>query len=58
MEKTEGQKVKEACEAAGLSHLTLCRRIGWTSNPIYEVEKGVRNPKPETLGKVYKALAE
>ena len=58
MEKTVGQKVKEAREAAGLSQLALCRRIGWTSNRIYEIEKGVRNPKPETLKKIYKALVE
>ncbi|QHJ84710.1 MAG: Cro/C1-type helix-turn-helix domain protein [Bacteriophage sp.] len=56
MEKTVGQMVKEKREAAGLSQLALCKKIGWTANRIYEYERGIRNPKPEALEKIMKAL--
>lgn len=52
MEKTvsdAGKMIREMREEKQISQRELCRRIGWSSNRICDIENGRRNPKPETI---------
>ncbi len=52
----DGERLKKAREAAGLSQASLGKKAGVTQDTIWGIESGKRKPHPGTLRKVAVAL--
>ena len=50
------EKIKTAREKAGLTQAQLAEKVGTTSQNISQYERGIRNPKYNTLEKIAHAL--
>ena len=55
-ESTVASKIKQAREQAGLTQAQLAEKVGTTPQNISQYERGIRNPKLETIEKISKAL--
>lgn len=53
---TIGESIKAARKKAGLTQKALADRLGIPYQGISQYERGTRNPKPETLGRIASAL--
>lgn len=50
------EKIKSAREKAGLTQAQLAEKVGTTSQNISQYERGIRNPKYNTLEKIARSL--
>lgn len=50
------EKIKSAREKAGLTQAQLAEKIGTTPQNISQYERGIRNPKYDTLEKIARAV--
>lgn len=55
-EPTVASKIKQAREQAGLTQAQLAEKVGTTPQNISQYERGIRNPKIETIEKIAKSL--
>ncbi len=51
-----GELIKQARTAAGITQAELAKRLGVTPQAISQYERGIKNPKTETLKKIAAAL--
>jgi len=57
-EPHQGEKVRSARQARGLSVADLAKRAGVDPVTIYRLESGERKPRAATLSKIIKTLAK
>jgi transcriptional regulator with XRE-family HTH domain len=53
---TAGPDIRAAREAAGLSREALARAAGISTSALYQIERGDKAPKVQTVGKIREAL--
>lgn len=53
---TTGERIREARKCAGLTQEELASKLGISYQSIGQWERNIRNPKPETIQKIAKAL--
>lgn len=53
---TVGARIKAARERAVYGQAELARAAGITANGLYQIEKGLREPRPATIRKIALAL--
>ena len=51
-----GELIKRARTVAGLTQAELAKRLGVTPQAISQYERGIKNPKNETLKRIATAL--
>jgi transcriptional regulator with XRE-family HTH domain len=53
-----GEKLRAARIARGVSVVTLAKKTGLNAASIHRIEKGVREPRAETIAIITRALAK